>query len=290
MERAIPFIKEEEEPEEEAEEEEGAEAEQTKVSEPVVEGDEDGEKNNEVTEQLLEESSDGEDQLAWLENAPSSAWYARGREGADGQAGVGLHWETWSDQVLRQGICPAEVAGDAGQGARGTASLCFGLQGHKWYASFITTLSITIHFPTAHKFWVLGGQHSAWAARELGKERMKRERDAAKWMTTVRADVLKANVPVDERKKLAGLQQAQQESVRHLRVSDLARHLESRPGELGLRANLVWAVQVAGKRQGGAVCTPVSASYLILLLSYRIQQSSCGFPWGNWCTSVGQWQ
>jgi hypothetical protein len=107
---------------------------------------------------------------------------------------------------------------------------------------------------TADSFWVLGGQHSAWAAKEAYYARLKAEQQPAKWMKYVRADILKSSVPVDDRKKYAGLQQAQQEDVRGLNIADVARHMSQRPKENGCRANLIWAIQVSGKQHGGAVC------------------------------------
>lgn len=107
---------------------------------------------------------------------------------------------------------------------------------------------------SGESFWVLGGQHSAWAAKEAYLARLKAEQQPAKWMKYVRADILKASVPVEDRKKYAGLQQAQQEDVRKLCIADVARHMSNRPKEGGCRANLIWAIQVSGKQHGDAVC------------------------------------
>jgi hypothetical protein len=83
--------------------------------------------------------------------------------------------------------------------------------------------------------------------------RLKTEQAPARWMKYVRADILKASVPVEERKKYAGMQQAQQEDVRKLNLADVARHMAERPKEEGLKANLIWAIQVSGKQHGDAV-------------------------------------
>ena len=83
--------------------------------------------------------------------------------------------------------------------------------------------------------------------------RLKSDRPPARWMKYVRADILKASVPIDDRKKFAGMQQAQQEDVRRLNIADVARHMAERPRENGLRANLIWAIQVSGKQSGDAV-------------------------------------
>ena len=81
---------------------------------------------------------------------------------------------------------------------------------------------------------MLGGQHSAWAAKEMYYARLRTERTPARWMKYVRADILKASVSIDDRKKFAGMQQAQQEDVRKLRIADVAKHMTDRPKENGM--------------------------------------------------------
>ena len=100
------------------------------------------------------------------------------------------------------------------------------------------------------KFYLLAGQHLARAIQRLRDERLSKGLKIERWMSVVRADVLKFNTPVDIRRTVAGQENASTKLARVTTVSECIRLFLMDQSEAPLHNRIVKAVEQAGLNVG----------------------------------------
>ena len=96
------------------------------------------------------------------------------------------------------------------------------------------------------KYYLMAGQHLARAIQRLKEERQSKGLKLEKWMTVVRADVLKFNTPIDVRRTVAGQENASSKLARVSTVSECVRLFLMDQSDAPLHDRIVKAVEQAG--------------------------------------------
>ena len=109
------------------------------------------------------------------------------------------------------------------------------------------------------KYYLMAGQHLARAIQRLKEERLSKGLKLEKWMTVVRADVLKFNTPIDVRRTVAGQENASTKLARVTTVSECVRLFLMDESDNPLHDRIVKAVEQAGLNVG--TVTPVCFSH-----------------------------
>ena len=104
--------------------------------------------------------------------------------------------------------------------------------------------------PAAEKYMVIGGQHTCKALMMLRDERLRERRPVPEWCNKVNAKVIRPEVDLDTRERLAGDHQCEQSTVENIPISRTAHYisayLQHHPNDI--MGSIVAGVQNTGRK------------------------------------------